>query len=409
MPELLIEELLAPISGGNPGGEDLRYSSTYEAIKQARREDDDLSQGAWQRERKVADYRQVIQLASEALRTKSKDLQLAAWLTEALIREQGFAGLPQGLTLCTALLENFWDHLYPALEDGDVELRAAPLAWMGTRLETPLKTVALAKGGYDWFAYKESRAVGYEIPSATPEQKKAREKTLKEGKLAPEVFDKAFAETPRSYYVEAERNLSASLAALTALDKLCGEKFGEASPGFVALRQAIEDVRHTARALLEKKRSPEPERSATPAESEAPEAAATNSLAASTDPAPRTAIDTFQQASEALKAGRHQQAVQILQRDLAVQPSGRGRFLAKLQLARLCVAAGKDLIAQPLLDDIAATIDTHKLEEWEERETVAAALVTILQSSKRIQADGKEKQKLFERICRLDAAQALGC
>jgi hypothetical protein len=35
--------------------------------------------------------------------------------------------------------------------------------------------------------------------------------------------------------------------------------------------------------------------------------------------------------------------------------------------------------------------------------------VTILLSSKRIQADAKEKQKFFDRICRLDASQALGC
>jgi hypothetical protein len=54
-----------------------------------------------------------------------------------------------------------------------------------------------------------------------------------------------------------------------------------------------------------------------------------------------------------------------------------------------------------------AALDNHKLEEWEDREKLAAALLTILKASKKIQGDAKEKQKMFERICRLDPVQAL--
>jgi hypothetical protein len=52
-------------------------------------------------------------------------------------------------------------------------------------------------------------------------------------------------------------------------------------------------------------------------------------------------------------------------------------------------------------------VETHKLDEWEDREKLAAALVTILKASKKLQGDAKEKQKMFERICRLDPVQAL--
>ena len=138
-----------------------------------------------------------------------------------------------------------------------------------------------------------------------------------------------------------------------------------------------------------------------------PEALASDRTARSDIAAAALQADSFEQATSALKAGRQQEAVQILNRDLATQATGRSRFLRKLQLARVCLAAGKDVIAQPLLEDLVATIDAHKLDEWEERETVAAALVTILQANKRIQGDAKEKQKLFERICRLDPAQAM--
>jgi hypothetical protein len=39
---------------------------------------------------------------------------------------------------------------------------------------------------------------------------------------------------------------------------------------------------------------------------------------------------------------------------------------------------------------------------------VASALATLMKMSTKIQADKAAQQKLFERICRLDPAQALG-
>src|SRR5580698_2410408 len=147
----LQEDLLNPIAGENPSGQDVRYDNQlllYDKIKEARRQDDNLAQGAWEHERKVADYAQVRKLAQEALATRTKDLQLAAWLTEAALRTEGFAGLRQGLVLCHGLIDKFWDTLYPPLEDGDLELRAMPLDWIGSRLDVPIKGVALSKDGY---------------------------------------------------------------------------------------------------------------------------------------------------------------------------------------------------------------------------------------------------------------------
>lgn len=407
MPELALVDLLKPIPGENPAGEDLRYSATYEEIKEARREEDDLSQGAWKRERKIADYRLVIKLAAQALGEKSKDLQLGAWLAEALVHEQGYGGLRSGIELNLRLLESFWEHLYPKLEEDDAELRAAPLAWLGSKLETAVRHVPLVAAGHDWFTYKDARAVGYEEPQATPEQKKAREKALSEGRLSAEAFDKEFAATPRAYYAQAETDLSSALSLLRTLDELCTARFGDAAPAFGKLRDAIAEVQHVVHGLLQKKGE------AAEDMPQAVELHASDSVAAEpvaiADVSVRAATESFALALAALRAGRQQQALQVLSRDLATQSSGRGRFLRKLELARVCIAAGRDSIAQPLLDDLASTIDIHKLDEWEENETVAAALVTILQSSRRIQSDAKEKQKFFERICRLDPSQALGC
>ncbi len=604
-------DLLNPIPGENPSGADLRYDPVYEKIKEARRQDDDLAQGAWQKERKIADYVTVLKLTQDTLATKSKDLQLAAWLTEALLHKENFAGLGDGLTLCKSLMETFWDTIYPEIDDGDLELRAAPLEWIGSKLADPVKTLPINGAGHNWYQQKECRAVGFEDQAKTPEQKKARDKMLKEGKLAPEAFDKSFADTPKAFYLQSEKDIDGSIAALTALNELCQNKFDGSGPAFGKLQSSLEEVRHTIHGFLQKKREtePDPVEVVAPAPVEESEEAAAEdggsssnilpgsaaipgagrisfTLENSSEPAdrreaiasvaaaaallrrrepsspapylmmrglrwgelradvelsdptlleappteirqhikslalrkkwkemleaaenvmalpcsrgwldlqrfvveacaglgepynaiaiairsdlkallrdvpqlrdatlmddtaaanaetqawldellqepanavpeskqksglapdnPRQAgwqknfIDSHALAIEAMRSGQEQKAFQILWNEIERQRSGRGRFLRKLQLAEICISAGKEAIAQTLLDDIAAAVETHKLEEWEDRETVVGALCMLMKSSKKA-ADAKEKQKLFERICRLDPVQALNC
>ena len=50
-----------------------------------------------EQDRKVSDNTQVIKLTTDLLTNKSKDLQLAAWLTEASLKQSGFGGLRDGL------------------------------------------------------------------------------------------------------------------------------------------------------------------------------------------------------------------------------------------------------------------------------------------------------------------------
>ena len=131
----LRDDLLNPIAGDNPCGVNLRYEPIFDQIKEARREDDGVPEGVGEDERKTADYKLVTKLASDALTKKTKDLWLAAWLTEALLKRKGIGGLREGLELVLAILEQFWEHLHPAIADPeDIELRAAPLSWIGQYL-----------------------------------------------------------------------------------------------------------------------------------------------------------------------------------------------------------------------------------------------------------------------------------
>ncbi len=592
----LREDILAPIPGDNPAGIDLRYDNKlliHDKIKEARRQEDELAQGDWKSERKTANFPLVVKLAQDSIATVSKDLQLAAWLTEGLLHTERFSGLVQGLDLCHRMMIEFWETVYPVIEDGDRELRARPLTWVGSMLEFQLRATPIAAAGYSTLTYKESRVVGYEDQVKTDVQKKARAKQVADGKIAPEVFDKAFAETPKPFYKQAKSDLDKAAAALASLETFCDERFEDDAPSFGKLKNALAEVGQTVQTLLQKKLDIDPDpiepepvaeavaegsagaetgaavvfSSAEPADrrqamaavagaaaflrkkephSPAPylmlrglrwgELRAASKLSESTlleapptelrqhvkklalsgkwselldaaeqamtlpcsrawldlqrlsvaactalgpdyqpiaaaiqselrvllhdlpelldatllddtpaanpetrawlehlntppqiaaeadeEPSAETpahsngtpawlakASDAYSLAKEALAAGQGEKAFAIMRAEIDRQRSGRRRFRRTMQLIELAISAGKDTIAQPLLEDVAAAIETHKLDAWEDPDVVAGYLLQLMRYNKRIAGNSGEKQKLFERICRLDPVQALG-
>src|SRR5437867_12944521 len=92
-----VSALLAPIAGENPAGENLQYSGIYDEIREARRADDTLTKGDWEHEPKLSEWPKVVELSTSALASKTKDLQIGAWLVEAVVQLYGFAGLRDGL------------------------------------------------------------------------------------------------------------------------------------------------------------------------------------------------------------------------------------------------------------------------------------------------------------------------
>jgi type VI secretion system protein ImpA len=258
MPVTLREDLLKPIAGANPTGDSLRYAPVYDKIKEARREEDDAPQGDWQRERKTADWAVVIKLASDSIAEKSKDLQLAAWLTEALLRKDGFNGLLGGLTLIRGLIDQFWDGLYPENEDGDLELRAAPLDWIGNYLENPVKNAPVTKSGLGFFKYKESRTVGYEEQANESSAKREVFETAKrDGKITADEFDAAIKATSTPTYEGWVKDLDGCLETLEGLNDVCQQRFADFSPSFSKLRDALDEVRNVVRGIFAKRKEQE--------------------------------------------------------------------------------------------------------------------------------------------------------
>ena len=157
-----IEAMLQPISEESPAGESLRYSGIYDEITEARRADDNLNQGAWTTELKVADYRRVIDLAVPALTSQTKDLQIAAWLSEALIKQHGFAGLRDSMKMLSGFQQNFWETLHPEIDEGDMEGRANAISWFESQGAFAVKAVPFTGGdGYSFIDWEDSKTFDF--------------------------------------------------------------------------------------------------------------------------------------------------------------------------------------------------------------------------------------------------------
>jgi type VI secretion system protein ImpA len=223
-----LESLLAPISADNPSGPSLRFEGVYDEIKRLREEDDaTLPQGIWQRELKRADWPGVAALTSEALATRSKDLQLAAWLTEAWSRMYAFAGLAHGLRLITALCDAFWETLHPGIDEESVDARMAPIAWLsGDRFLFAIKSIPItAPVGDDAQAFAWNQ---WEVSRHQPSQANV----LVSASL-----------TSATWFAALSRDASAAISAIDALKTLLTERLGEAdAPTLSPLRNILKEI-----------------------------------------------------------------------------------------------------------------------------------------------------------------------
>ncbi len=267
-PVVDLEVLLAPIAGENPSGENLRYSGLYDEIAEARRADENLVQGDWQTELKVADFGRVIDLAVPALSTKTKDLQIGVWLTEALIKKHGFVGFRDSLKMLAGFQEQFWDTLHPEIEDGDMEGRANAIAWLDTE-----KGLLAVKGapftrieGYSFLDWEDSKTFDFPenldtLPS-DDQQKYAELKAQaeREKRVTADLWRKEKAATRRASCEEMNFLIEECWTAFKDLNRVIEEKYDRnQAPGLTRLKKALEDVHAESKKLLEEKRIEEPD------------------------------------------------------------------------------------------------------------------------------------------------------
>jgi type VI secretion system protein ImpA len=153
-PVLDIQALLAPLAGSGVG-EDLRedYSpdSLYQALRDARayaRSEEREHESGTTPSAMPKAWAEVRDLSLKVLSQRSKDIEVAVWLAEAMVRTRGLAGLRDAALLLTGLMEAFWEECYPRPDEDGLEGRAVLLGGLsgdtsdGTLIQ-PLRQSAL--------------------------------------------------------------------------------------------------------------------------------------------------------------------------------------------------------------------------------------------------------------------------
>ncbi|EIC30787.1 MULTISPECIES: type VI secretion system protein TssA [Methylomicrobium] len=111
-----LDELLEEISPDSPCGDYLEYDSAYlELAKDIQGKPEDPITG----EKAQPPNWRDIQKSALAILKRSKDLQVAVYLTRALIPLEGIPGFRDGLSLLLGLLEKYWVEIHPVLDPDD--------------------------------------------------------------------------------------------------------------------------------------------------------------------------------------------------------------------------------------------------------------------------------------------------
>lgn len=234
-----IDTLLAPIRSEAPCGDDLSFSAEFDRIADLRRADDpSLNQGEWVRDLKSADFPAVRSLCAELLSTRTKDLRLAGWLADAQARTDGFSGLAQGLDLCAALCEQYWEGLHPLPEDGDFDQRMGNMSWLLQQVAEAAQTVPLIHGSALRCGRRVIESVRTRKPTSDPVSGPTEE-----------AIAQALAQTPAKQLLSAPAVLDAALLGLMRLQTAVDARLAD-GPAFAPAREALQDSLHLARRLI---------------------------------------------------------------------------------------------------------------------------------------------------------------
>ena len=244
-----LEAVLAPIAGELPAGADLRQNtspqSIYFRLRDARAEaraaerqaDVDGDEGI------LKLWRPVATLAREALTGSAKDLEVATWLTEALVRTAGLPGLSDGASIIAGLVERYWEALYPLPDEDGMETRVAALAGLsgqgydGTLLQPLRKTVLFNRPDGTPFGLWQYEAAEKLSGISDPDR---RTQQIDAGVVPFADVEKEARLAGQAHWEAQRAQVSQAMSCWAEMGRVLDEKAGAASPSGSRVRDVLQ-------------------------------------------------------------------------------------------------------------------------------------------------------------------------
>jgi type VI secretion system protein ImpA len=392
MTRVVDERVLAPISGEKPAGEDLRAMKDWVEIKKARPNLSDMADKRdWEPANPIrTDWPTYKSLVEKALCTKSKDLELGVFLTDACARIHGFAGIRDGIWALKGLLTEFANKgLYPLPEDGSLEARYGKLEWLNEKLAEVAREIPITM--------RPAPAVNYSL--------NYRDEALRtNGMITASEFESAVAAGGSEQYEVLGKDLEDAHTEFEQFEQVVNEQFGPTALSFVNSKQAIDDCRVAVSSILRKKQA-----AAKGVVSVGGIATAQSVVLGSSNGAGSLG-DSWADAERMARSGEVDRALSTMATLAAAEPNGRVRFQRKLLLADICMQTNRLKLAKSILEELSEVVEKHNLTAWETSDLIGAVwarLVRCYRDKNAGTANSDKAVEFFLKLSRLDPWQAL--
>jgi type VI secretion system protein ImpA len=245
MGNFALDHLLVEISADSPCGKNLEQDLVFAQLENDAKVIPERQMGEVIIPEKAPDWKKVRDAALKLLE-RSRDIQVAMYLTCGLIQTDGISGLDSGLTLINGLLNKYWDTVYPQAdpEDDHPIKRINTLATLNDdkKIIEPLLNLPLTQsklGQFSWNQIEATKSKAEALSHMSQEGyveslKKSGDKdapgTLEEAKIKAAAFldtvGAAFNETDLNTLKDQKNTIKHALEQAEAILAISSEKAG---------------------------------------------------------------------------------------------------------------------------------------------------------------------------------------
>ena len=388
------ERVLTPISELKPAGDDLRALKDWVEIRKARpNANDRADKKDWEPANPTkTDWPTYKEVVEKALCTRSKDLELGVFLTEACGRVHGFIGIRDGIWTLKGLLSEFSNRgLYPLPdEDGSLESRYGKLDWMNEKLAELIRDLPITMRPEP----AENYSMNYRNEALRPN-----------GMITAAEFDTAVAVGTKEQYEILSKEIDEVRSEFAELEELVVTQFGPNALSFADSKHAIEECQIAIASILRKKQP-----AAGPGIPGTAVTIPSLGSGAGGGLAEGMVSGAWAEAERMARSGEIDAALSTMTALAAAEANGRIRFQRKLLLSDICLQTNRVKLARSILEELNELIDKHNLTAWETSDLVGAVwarLVRCYRDKNAGTANSEKAAEVFLKLSRLDPWQAL--